>query len=689
MLMAGMPWAQARGDDHGVITVAEARAQLAQGRAAARVRGQVTFCSQRLGIAYVQDSSGGIGFDPRTVEGVPAPHLGEEVEIEGLLTRRQGMVMILKDRKTFGTPRITILPGGTERVKPLRFDLDTAAQMRIDGLLTRVSGVVRRVFVPTMKIAPMVVEISTSSGYAVARLPWRAPQAELDRWMNAAVNLNAVLVCQAEPPLLAEDAHALLLVPGRSEWSVEPALLDDVFRRPPVTAASAIQVTPRQTARQRLHLTGVVTAARSRQWVTLRTEDGSVEVATRQADHFTPGERLAVACWPHNKNGRLVLQDGVCRRLGRGPAPAPVKLEQGYFTAARKMELVQVTGCLNYPLIPGSLPRLSLLMPSGHNCVLRWDSFLSPGELEGLQHGSILTVTGIFQGDQDMMQEAEGSSFALVPRSLADITVVRGPSWWTKRRLVMAVWWLMAVTGLALPVAAIFRWQLWRQSRHLREIEGRAAAEEERRRIAREFHDSLQQQLAGAALHLETLKGALSAAPEMVPRLIDDTTAMVRHCQVEARHCIWDLRSEVCTHENLAESLEAWLAGRGAGVTGTEIEFESDVRLPALAEGAPFQLMRITQEAVNNALSHAGARKVRVALKRSAGGLQLTVADDGIGFDLSLMKKPPPGHYGLSSLRERAAKIGGKLEVLSQTGLGTEVKLHLTVKELTAHEAAR
>lgn len=695
VLWTGAAVAAAEAEGTG-ITVAEARAQLAQGRVAAKVRGQVTFSNPRLGIAFVQDGTDGIAFDPRVEAGGHVPRLGEWVEVEGELTRRQGLMMILRDRKLHGAPKVALVPAGGERVKPLRFELDTAAQMQIDGLLTRVSGVVRRVFVPAIPAAPMVVEISTPSGYAVARLPWRAPKVELDRWLNAVVNLHAVLVSQAEPPLLPEDACALLLVPGRSEWSVETGMLDEVFHRPPATSASGIQATPRQTARQRLHLTGVVTAARPLHWVTLRLLDGSVEVATRQSDVFEPGERLSVAGWPMNKNGRLLLQDGVCRRLGREEPPAPVMLEQGYFTAARHMELVTVEGRLHRPAIPGTAPRLSVLMPSGHHCLVRWDTFLRSSDVEGLEDDSEVRMTGIFQGWQELRGPAEGASFSLVPRTLADVRVIRGPSWWTPERLKLAVWWLLGITVLALPVAGVFRWQLWRQSLHIREIEGRAAAEEERRRIAREFHDSLQQQLAGTALHLETLRGALTAAPEMVPRLIEDTTAMVRHCQTEARHCIWDLRSEVCTHENLSESLASWLRGRTAAgghereVEATEVVYQGPASLPDLPPDTPFHLMRIAQEAVNNALAHAHAGKVSVRLSADARALHLVVEDDGGGFDLSLIARPRPGHYGLSSLRERAAKIGARLDISSQTGRGTRVSLHLPLLNRTkSHEPTR
>ncbi|MES2737281.1 MAG: histidine kinase [Verrucomicrobiota bacterium] len=740
-----------------LITIAEAKARMFRRDVAdrVRVRGTVTFTNHRLGIAYVQDSSGGIGYDPRSRPAIQLPAPGDTVEVEGYLTRRQGLAMILSSRATFGPPKITLIPEEKSTFPALPFDLDDAAQLRLDGHLARVSGVIRRISVPPLDGAPMLVEISTPSGYAIARLPWREPQAVLDKWLDCPVTLTAVLVCRADPPLLPEDASALLLVAYRTRWSPQPRALEEAFSSPPITALSAIQATPRTNARQRIHLQGTVTAARARSWVCLRTEDGSIEVTTRQLATFLPGQRLAIAGWPQNVEGRLTLQDGICRPLGNVGPPAPIHLEQGFFHPRMQRELVSLTGILHTHTLPGGLPRHTLALPSGVHCHLIWQTFLRPAQMQHLQEGSTIQLTGICHIHSPTGNTATGAddaapTLSIIPRSLTDIALIQGPSWWTPDRLTLTVWLLTALAGLALPGALIFRWQLWRQARHIREIESHAAAEEERLRIAREFHDSLQQQLSSAALHLETLKGAVHAAPDMLPRLIDDTTAMLRHCQVEARHTIWDLRSETTLATGLPAALQNWLENRVQPGTSTRIHFTQEGPDAPLPEGVPFQLMRIVQEAVHNSLTHASARTIRVHLStiatppqvrparltsrlrlskttssipvRSATGpvsltllspsaspppsahspgptaaptpqrpptaphLHLLIQDDGTGFDPRLLSHPPPGHYGLAGLKERAAKIRAHLEITTHPQTGTRISLRLPLS-LSSHAA--
>ena len=681
-LAALLPLSALQGEQP-IMTIAEAKAHLARREfhVPVRVRGVITFSNQRLGLAYMQDSSGGIGFDPRTkAKRLPIP--GELIEVEGYLRRRQGMVMILKDRAEFGAPEVKLISQNQHSVSPLRFDLDQASQLRIDGLLTRVSGVVRRIMVPPQEDSPMLVEISSPSGYAIARLPWREPQALLDHWLNAPVTMKAVLVCRAEPPMLPEDADALLLVSSKANWSMKMQEMEQVFQRPPVKGVGAIQATPRSAVKERVHVTGTVTAAKPRAWVCLRTEEGSIEVSTRQMENFVPGQRLSVAGWPQNQGGMLMLQDGVCRILSQGQLPQPMKLEQGFFHPGMQRELVEVIGTLKTHSLPEGSPRFTLSLPNDVSCRLAWETFLQANQLRNLENESRIQLTGLCHLLNDGTESAESIRLSILPRSLTDIVVLSGPSWWTPERLTLAVWWLLGILGIALPGALIFRWQIWRQARHIHEIESKAATEEERLRIAREFHDSLQQQLTSAALHLETLKGALRAAPEMVPGLIEDTTAMLRHCQIETRHCIWDLRSEMPIRNSLTESLKDWLHHRMDADSQTQVEFIHEGRMPELPEEISFQLMRITQESVTNALAHASAAHIWVTIKNTGSQLDLIIEDDGRGFDSTLLSKPKTGHFGLCGLKERAVKVGAKLNVFTQPGKGTRVSVSLPLISL-------
>ncbi|MEQ1748780.1 MAG: histidine kinase [Prosthecobacter sp.] len=663
-----------------VITIAEARAKLASGDdSSMSVRGKVTFCSQKLGLAFVQDVTGGIGFDPRSALH-PAPKPGDWVEVTGAVKKRHGVTMVLGEKKSEGTKVNPCQPLLMD-IKTLPFELDDASQLRIDSVLTQVVGVIREVNVPADVNMPMRVEISSPSGYAVAHLPWREPKEVLDGWRDAVVTMTAVLVCRVGLPLIPSDADALLLVPGKTAWTVRKDALDEVFARPPVTSIHGIGVAPRNGTASRLHVQGVVTADRRRQWFTMRVGDASVQVFTRQENRPAPGERVSVACWPQTLANRLVCLDGVCRSLGWEAEPEPVVIGKQITSGAQSLaELIQVTGVLNSHHLTGDVPRLTVTLPSGQNCVIQWNTFLDAETASRLSDGSLIRVTGVLNALHKYIKTETWAGFSILPRTAGDLEELSPPQWWTRDRLVFATWSLLGILGIVVPAVMISRWQVRRQQEHIRAIEGQAIAEEERRRIAREFHDSLQQQLTGAALHLEALRGAIDVAPSMLPRMIDDTSAMIRHCQIEARHCIWDLRSDAPTRESLAQSLDEWLQMRAAQSAVAVIHFDMQGDMPPMGDEVPFQIMRITQEAVSNALAHAGATDIHVCLIGSPDGLTLVVADDGRGFDPD---KPGPGHFGLRSQRERAQKIGAQLSFSRAAGRGTIVTLQ--VRALT-HE---
>lgn len=678
VVSVAMPATLGAADSHD--SIADARARLARGENAhVCVSGRVTFSNMKLGIAFVQDETGGIAYDPRSSLR-PFPIAGDVVEVSGVLTRRQGMVMILRDKELFGPPKVARQESEVMRVRPVSFELEEASQMRIDGLLSQTTGIIRRVIVPKADNVPMIVEVSTASGYALARLPWRVSQEEIDGWINRPVLINGVLVCQSQPPLLPRDADALLLVSGRGAWTVQPNVLDEVFQRPPATLSPELMVANRSTQDKRLHILGVVTAARSRQWLTLRTSTGSVQVMTRQTDIFEPGDVLSVACWPQNISGRLVMLDGVCRRHSRASVPEPLHVDSGFMPALHHpMDLVEATGVIKNQQISGGVPRLTLRLSNGETCLIQWNTFLNAQQAGDLKDGSTMSVTGILSAPRDPALQEYGSIHAIQPRSLADLQLIKGPSWWTTSRLKGAMAWMSLLAFLGISTTLISRWQVRRQKRHIRAIEARSIAEEERKRISRDFHDSLQQQLASAALHLETIRGAIEAAPDMMPSLIDDTAAMIRHCQIEARHCIWDLRSETNGRENLPDTLKEWLHMRASQpAKGADIYFEQRGEMPPLEEDACFQILRIAQEAVNNALAHANARRITVILEGTPERFSLLVEDDGKGFDTTQSYR---GRFGLNGQRERAHKIGAQLHFTSPPGKGTRMILCLPTQK--------
>jgi len=141
----------------------------------------------------------------------------------------------------------------------------------------------------------------------------------------------------------------------------------------------------------------------------------------------------------------------------------------------------------------------------------------------------------------------------------------------------------------------------------------------------------------------------------------------------EMRLLVYELRPLVLRREGLAGALQQRLDAveKRAGVDA-RLLVDGEVELPASVEEA---LYRIAQEALNNALKHAGASNVTVYVRGHNGNVELEVVDDGAGFGLSAASED--GGLGLTSMRERTETIGGELKVVSAPGEGTRVRVSL------------
>jgi PAS domain S-box-containing protein len=193
---------------------------------------------------------------------------------------------------------------------------------------------------------------------------------------------------------------------------------------------------------------------------------------------------------------------------------------------------------------------------------------------------------------------------------------------------------------------------------------------EERKRLARELHDSISQSLYGIQLGAKTARDRLERDPASVAQPIDHVMRLAVAGEAEMRALIFGLRSESLEIEglvaNLARQLEALRARHGfAGETAMRDEPEAPVEVK-------HALYRIAQEALGNTVKHAHARRVDVRLEARRHAVVLEIADDGAGFDPAGLF---PGHLGLRSMQERALAVGGSLEVTSSHGHGTRIQV--------------
>ncbi len=234
-------------------------------------------------------------------------------------------------------------------------------------------------------------------------------------------------------------------------------------------------------------------------------------------------------------------------------------------------------------------------------------------------------------------------------------------------------WFYLLLAALAAGlVVLLLRLRLLRAEREFRAVLG------ERNRIAREVHDTLAQGYVGVSVQLEVLAELLRFNNiEGATKHLDTTRGYVREGLAEARQSIWALRSQDTGENTLPVKIRR--ATEQADGRGLEASFSLYGAYRPLSENTEREFLRVAQEAIHNVKKHARARHLFVQLEYGPAEIALVVRDDGKGFKAKDGAESPSGHYGLTGMRERAEGIGGMLEITSDPGHGTTIRLQVAV----------
>ena len=208
---------------------------------------------------------------------------------------------------------------------------------------------------------------------------------------------------------------------------------------------------------------------------------------------------------------------------------------------------------------------------------------------------------------------------------------------------------------------AIDNARLWAQAEE-------AAVAAERNRLARDLHDAVTQTLFSASLIAEVLPRLWERNPDEGRRRLAELRELTRGALAEMRTLLLELRPSVLTEAGLASLLRQLAeATIGRARLPVSLAVDEQIQLPPEVQVA---LYRIAQEALNNVAKHSGARKATVSLCQKAGRVELSIGDDGQGFDASQSRLHS---LGLGIMRERAEAIGAALKIESEAGNGARV----------------
>jgi len=232
----------------------------------------------------------------------------------------------------------------------------------------------------------------------------------------------------------------------------------------------------------------------------------------------------------------------------------------------------------------------------------------------------------------------------------------------------------LIVAAVAAIIVLVFRRRVLRVEREFRAVMA------ERNRIAREIHDTLAQGYVGISLQLEILGQLLRhKRTDAAVTHLAMTQELVREGLDDARQSIWALRSQDAGEQTLPIRVRRLVEQAADEALSTDLEVHGAYR-PLVPETEK-EVLRIVQEAIQNVKRHAEASSMKVRLEYDERALAVTVSDNGKGF-VKQLEKPATagGHYGLTGMHERAALIEGTMEISSEPGHGTTVRLHVPAR---------
>jgi len=266
----------------------------------------------------------------------------------------------------------------------------------------------------------------------------------------------------------------------------------------------------------------------------------------------------------------------------------------------------------------------------------------------------------------------------------ASIELIRAASWWTPTRLLWGLGFTILLILFAIGWVVSLRKTSKKQSLLIGEQLKREARLNERQRIARELHDTLEQGLTALDMQLKRAGRKLQDSQEDSLLALQQAERMLEVCRVESRSSIKELRGGMLEELSLVEAVRLTLSQLMEG-SGIEMELNVKGRERALTLFAKHQLHRFISEAMTNAVQHAKPRRIEVSLSYRLTELDILVSDNGCGFDP--VEVESKNRFGIQGMYERANRLHGELHIRSRKNHGTDIQLHVPVDQFSKEDA--
>ena len=402
----------------------------------------------------------------------------------------------------------------------------------------------------------------------------------------------------------------------------------------------------------------------------------------KAGQRLTPGDYAAVVGFPELGGAVPLLQEALVQPNGHGELPPPrVTTLEEMLAGGADATRVRVEGVLIN--VTASQTGESLELQVGPRI---FTARLGAGNdsLQNIPPGSRLRLTGTCVGRGWRGRGVGFESAELLLNSAADVEILQLPPWWNARRIFALVVALIAVLAFSLAWVYMLRRKVEQRTTELnlemrqrKEIELKHAAEQERSRIARDLHDDLGSSLTEisllASVGLPTIADGETQPAERFGVIAGKARLLVNSLDV----IVWAANPEGDEIQAFVDYLSGF-AREFLAASGLACRFKIPIEFAPLKVDGRIRhgLFLAVKETLNNVVRHAHATEVEFGFDVAESQIQITITDDGCGFDVGTVQRG----NGLNNLQERLTGLGGGCKISSSSGNGTSVKIQIQLK---------
>ncbi|MBB5352061.1 signal transduction histidine kinase [Haloferula luteola] len=630
----------------------------ARARIPVEIEGVVIYFDATTGHAFIHDETGSVFFRPG-IAGTPGSvtaAIGDHVRLRGITWAGEFSPSIAGPSSEDAPAPVELIPLGAGKLpEPLPVPFDQLKTGRWHDQWVSIHGTVREIdAAPGLGPRRISLLLSGPDGRSIQALGNNLDIGNPVMEVNQEIELRGIVAGGGDALGRLQDAHLLI---GDASWiQSDSASTTAAFDQAPTALSDLRRYLPPEIRAHRIRVDGSISLVVPNQGFFLTDGHLGTWIETTQQQSFHLGDIVTAVGYVSGNT----LTDGIIKVLAQGPPPAPRVTQPSELNdATLQGALVTLEGTLRDLRNLSTGSDFHIEDRNGHTIAATAPPLSAPPE-----SGARILVTGV--ADQGQLRL----------RNSRDLTILSGPPWLTpSRQIALLIGAAFVVTAIILGLTSL-KIQVARQTRLIQAQLVHRTLVEERQRMGRELHDSLEQYLAGLHLQLGALKDRTADSPASVRELAAGAVRMLDHCREEARRSVFELRTQTFQREGLAAALVQFVEEIHPSAPPTVTVEITGVTRP-LPSATEFNLLRCAQEATANALKHAQAQSIQLHLHYLPDRIRLSIHDDGQGFDPAAPYASQRPHFGLLHLKERSDRMHAELAVDSAPGLGTTVTLHL------------